>query len=230
VHPELPSLARPPIIASGRVTGAEALLRWQHPQQGLVPPAQFIPLAEETRLIVPIGKWAIRTACAQNKVWQQQGCAPLRVAVNLSARQFGDENLLDEVARILDETGLDADFLELEITESMVMNNREHAIDLLSKLKALEIHLSLDDFGTGYASLAYPKRFPLDSVKIDRTFVRDLPGDSDDAAITQTIIAMAHRMRLDVVAEGVETAEQLTFLRDLGCDQIQGDYFSKPPV
>jgi EAL domain-containing protein (putative c-di-GMP-specific phosphodiesterase class I) len=215
-------------VGSGRITGVEALVRWLQPAQGLIPPAQFIQLAEETGLIVPIGEWVLRTACAQNKAWQDQGFPPVRMAVNLSPRQFAHENLLQDVARVLEETGLDPDCLELEITESVVMHNPEQAVVLLNRLKAFGIHLSIDDFGTGYSSLNYLKRFPLNTLKIDRTFIRDLPGDADDAAITQAIIAMAHSLRLNVVAEGVETAEQLAFLRDYECDEIQGYYFSKP--
>ncbi len=215
-------------IGSGRITGMEALVRWQQPGKELIPPAQFIPLAEETGLIVPIGEWVLKTACARNKSWQDQGLPPLRMAVNLSARQFAHEKLLQDVARVLNETGLDPAALEFEITESMVMHNPEHAVKLLNELKALGIHLSIDDFGTGYSSLSYLKRFPIDSVKIDRSFIRDIPGDADDAAITQAIIAMAHSLRLTVIAEGVETEEQLRFLRDHGCDEMQGYYFSKP--
>jgi diguanylate cyclase (GGDEF)-like protein/PAS domain S-box-containing protein len=215
-------------IVSGRITGMEALVRWQHPTKGLIPPMQFIPLAEETGLIVPIGEWVLKTACARNKSWQEQGLPPLRIAVNLSARQFAHENLLQDVSRVLDETGLNPAALEFEITESMVMHNPEHAVNLLTRLKAMGIHLAIDDFGTGYSSLSYLKRFPLDSVKIDRSFIRDLPGDADDAAITRAIIAMAHSLRLEVIAEGVETEEQLHFLRDHGCDEMQGYYFSEP--
>ena len=215
-------------MQSGRITGMEALVRWQPPGKPLVPPAQFIPLAEETGLIVPIGEWVLKTACARNKYWQDRGLPPLRVAVNLSPRQFAHEQLLQDVARILAETGLDPATLEFEITESMVMHNPQHAVKLLNELKAMGIHLSIDDFGTGYSSLSYLKRFPIDSVKIDRSFIRDIPDDPDDAAITQAIIAMAHGLRLTVIAEGVETTGQVRFLRDHGCDEIQGYYFSKP--
>jgi EAL domain-containing protein (putative c-di-GMP-specific phosphodiesterase class I) len=215
-------------IHSGRIIGMEALVRWQHPVKGLIPPMQFIPLAEETGLIVPIGKWVLRTACARNKSWQEQGLPPLRIAVNLSARQFTHENLLQDVLKVLNETGLDATFLELEITESMVMHDPEHAIELMNKLRAIGISLSIDDFGTGYSSLSYLKRFPIDSVKIDRSFIKDLPLDGDDAAITQAIIAMAHGLKLKVIAEGTETGEQLSFLRAHGCDEMQGYCFSKP--
>jgi diguanylate cyclase (GGDEF)-like protein/PAS domain S-box-containing protein len=215
-------------MGSGRITGVEALVRWQLPAKALVSPAQFIPLAEETGLIVPIGEWVLKTACARNKAWQDNGMPALRMAVNLSPRQFVHEKLLHDVARVLEETGLDPTTLEFEITESMVMHNPEHAVKLLNELKAMGIHLSIDDFGTGYSSLSHLKRFPIDSVKIDRSFIRDIPGDADDAAITQAIIAMAHGLRLTVIAEGVETTEQVRFLRDHGCDEIQGYYFSKP--
>ena len=204
----------------------EALVRWRQPGKPPIPPSEFIPLAEETGLIVPIGEWVLKTACAQNKLWQAQGLPPLRVAVNLSARQFTHAALLDEIARVLHESGLDPSALELEITESMVMQNAEHAVALLSRLKAMGVHLSIDDFGTGYSSLSHLKRFPIDSVKIDRSFIRDIPGDADDAAITQAIIAMAHGLQITVIAEGVETREQLRFLRDHGCDEVQGYYFS----
>jgi diguanylate cyclase (GGDEF)-like protein/PAS domain S-box-containing protein len=215
-------------IRSGRVTGAEALLRWQRPARALVPPAQFIELAEETGLIVPIGEWVLKTACLHGKAWLDQGLPRLTVAVNLSARQFAHESLLADVTRTLRDTKLDPACLEFEITESMVMRDPEHAVKLLGGLKAMGIRLSIDDFGTGYSSLNYLKRFPLDSVKIDRAFIQDLPGNADDAAITRAIIAMAHSLRLKVIAEGVETEEQLRFLRELGCDEMQGYLFSGP--
>ena len=215
-------------IASGRVTGMEALLRWQRPGHGLVAPMQFIPLAEETGLIVPIGAWVLKTACARNKARQDQGLPPLRVAVNLSVRQFAHESLLQDVGQVLAETGLDPAGLELDITESMVMHDPEHAVKLLGSLKQMGIHISMDDFGTGYSSLAYLKRFPIDSLKIDRSFMRDIPGDSDGAAIAHAIIAMARSLRLKVIAEGVEREEQLHFLREHECDEMQGYLFSKP--
>ena len=215
-------------IASGRITGMEALVCWQQPGKALIPPAQFIALAEETGLIVPIGEWVLRTACAQNKSWQEQGLPPLRIAVNLSARQFAHERLLQDVEKVLNETGLDPALLELEITESMVMHDPERTVTLLGKLKSMGVSISIDDFGTGYSSLNYLKRFPIDSVKIDRSFIKDLPMDGDDAAITVAIIAMAHGLKLNVIAEGVETAEQLRFLREHKCDEMQGYYFSKP--
>ena len=215
-------------IRSGRIASVEALVRWQHPERGLVAPMDFIPLAEETGLIVPIGLCVLKTACAQARAWRDQGLPWLRVAVNLSARQFAHETLLEDVARILDETGLDAEMLEFEITESMVMKDPAKAEKLLAELKAMGVFLSIDDFGTGYSSLSYLKRFPIDSLKIDRSFIRDLPGDGDDAAITRAIITMAHGLRLTVIAEGVETAGQLDFLRDNGCNEMQGYHFSRP--
>jgi diguanylate cyclase (GGDEF)-like protein len=215
-------------VRSGNITGTEALVRWQHPDMGMVAPAQFIPVAEETGLIVPIGEWVLRTACAQNREWQRQGFPHLRVAVNLSPRQFRQENLVREVSRILHETGLDAGSLELEITESMVVQDPGQAAKILTELRAMGISLSIDDFGTGYLSLAYFKRFPINSVKIDRSFIQDLPGVADTAAITRAIIAIADSLKLKVVAEGVESEEQLDFLREHKCPEIQGYYFSRP--
>lgn len=215
-------------ISSGRITGMEALVRWQQSPGELMMPMQFIPLAEETGLIAPIGEWVLRTACARSRLWQEQGLPPLRVAVNLSARQFDYENLVQDVARVLRETRLDPTLLEFEITESMVMRDPEHAVSVLTKLKAMGIRISIDDFGTGYSSLAYLKRFPIDSVKIDRSFIQDLPRNEDDSAIALAIIAMAHSLRLRVIAEGVETDEQLAFLRTHGCDEMQGYHFSRP--
>jgi EAL domain-containing protein (putative c-di-GMP-specific phosphodiesterase class I) len=208
--------------------GVEALVRWQHPDWGMVSPAQFIPLAEETGLIVQIGEWVLKTACEQNKRWRDQGIPPMRVAVNLSVRQFTQKTLLSDVARTIAQSGLTPDCLELEITESLVMTNPEHATETLHKLKAMGITLSIDDFGTGYSSLAYLKRFPIDCVKIDRSFIKDIPAEADDMAITKGIIALGHSLRLKVIAEGVETKEQQDFLRSNGCDEMQGFLFSKP--
>ena len=215
-------------IASGRISGMEALVRWMRPGLGMVSPADFIPLAEETGLIVPIGAWVLKTACERNRAWQRQGMPPLRVAVNLSARQFVQANLVSEVARVLDASGLAPASLELEITESMVMDNPERAIQTLRQLKSMGISLAIDDFGTGYSSLGYLKRFPIDNIKIDRSFIKDIPRNNDDAIITRTIIDMTHNLRLKVIAEGVETVAQLDFLRAHGCDEIQGYYFSRP--
>ncbi len=215
-------------MRSGRITGVEALVRWQHPELGMVPPAQFIPLAEETGLIAPIGEWVLRTACAQAQGWAALGTPPISVAVNLSARQFARDELAAVVLRVLRDTGLDPRMLELEITESTVMHNADRAVQVLQQLKRLGVRISIDDFGTGYSSLSYLKRFPISSVKIDRSFVLDLPGDKDDAAITEAVIAMAHSLRLRVIAEGVETSEQYRFLQEHQCDEMQGHYFSKP--
>jgi diguanylate cyclase (GGDEF)-like protein/PAS domain S-box-containing protein len=215
-------------LRSGKIAGVEALLHWESPILGVVPPAQFIPLAEETGLIVPIGQWVLRRACAQNVAWQRAGLPPISIAVNLSARQFADENLLADIAAALGDTGLDPKLLELEITEGMVMHNADRAATLLAAIKAMGVRLAIDDFGTGYSSLAQIKRYPLDTLKIDRSFIHDLPRDAEDKAITEAIIAMAKTLDLTVVAEGVETREQLELLRSLACDQIQGYYFSRP--
>jgi diguanylate cyclase (GGDEF)-like protein len=215
-------------INTGGITGVEALIRWQHPELGMVSPDSFIPLTEETGLIVPIGRWVLKTACAQNKAWQDQGLPPIRVSVNLSSRQFNDRYLLEDIAKILKETGLDPEYLELELTESMVMYNPDHAVKLLSQMKAMGLHVAIDDFGIGYSSLAHLKRFPLDAIKVDRSFIKDLMAHREDAAITEAIIAMGKSLKLKVVAEGVETKDQLSFLRKHDCDEMQGYYFSKP--
>jgi len=214
--------------ASGRLLGMEALVRWIHPERGMISPVEFIPIAEDTGLIVGIGRWVLREACRQNAAWQQAGLRPLRVAVNLSARQFRSSNLLDEIDTALADTGLPVNSLELEITESMVMDDPEEVIKLLSAIHERGIHLALDDFGTGHSSLAYLKRFPIDCVKIDRAFIKDTPGNSDDVAIAKTIVAMAQALKLSTVAEGVENAEQLELMKSLGCEQIQGYFFSRP--
>jgi len=213
---------------TGRVTGIECLLRWQHPTLGLVPPDQIVPLAEETGLIVPIGKWALRTACLQARKWAEQGLPLMRMAVNLSARQFMSATLLDDVMGTIAETGMDPRFIELEVTESVMMPEPEQAVRLLRDLKAIGVRLTIDDFGTGYSSLAYLKRLPIDSVKIDASFVRGIPVDASDVAITETILAMSGSLGLKVVAEGVETRDQMNFLERRGCDEMQGYYFSKP--
>jgi diguanylate cyclase (GGDEF)-like protein len=215
-------------LRTGQMTGMEALVRWAHPDLGMVSPAQFIPLAEETGLIVPIGKWVLRTACLQNKAWQDEGLPPLSVAVNLSARQFTDENLLPDIAAILNESGMDPGFLELEITESMVMHRVDKAVQILTELKKIGIRLAIDDFGTGYSSLSNLKRFPIDTIKVDRSFIRDIPGDAEDKALTKAIIAMGQTLSLTVTAEGVETQEQVDFLRQHSCNEFQGYYFNKP--
>ncbi len=215
-------------LPGGHIVGMEALLRWNHPTLGQIGPARFIGLAEEMGLIVPIGAWVLHTACAQARAWQLEGLGDLRVAVNLSARQFTQKALELAIAGMLAEVGLAPHLLELELTESMVMNDVEHAITILRNLKALGVHIAIDDFGTGYSSLAYLRRFPIDVLKIDQSFVKDLTVDADDAAIVRSIISLAHSLRLQVIAEGVETTEQLAFLRSHGCDQMQGYLFSRP--
>lgn len=215
-------------LRTGKIIGAEALLRWQHPELGLIKPADFISLAEETGLIIPIGAWAIEEACRQAYYWQQETGQSIRVGVNLSARQFREDGLRQTIANALMHSGLTADFLELEITESMIMQNAERAAGLLQHFRELGTLVLIDDFGTGYSSLGYLKHFPIDSLKIDRSFVRDIPQDSDDMAITQAIIALARSLDLKVVAEGVENRDQLKFLHDQGCDLMQGYLFSMP--
>lgn len=216
-------------LKSGRVVGMEALIRWKHPQLGMVSPARFIGLAEETGLILPIGAWVLRTACTQCRQWQLAGYSHISVSVNLSVGQFLQKDLVASIADVLEDTGLPPAMLELELTESLMMTDVEHAIGILLGLKELGVRLSIDDFGTGYSSLAYLKRFPIDVLKIDRSFVRDITVDADDAAITASIISLARHLKLKVIAEGVETDEQLDYLRHYGCDEIQGYLFS-PPV
>jgi diguanylate cyclase (GGDEF)-like protein/PAS domain S-box-containing protein len=214
-------------LANGEVTGVEALLRWQRPELGMTSPVDFIPMLEETGLIIPVGEWVIRTACAQIRAWQSAGIRPIPVAVNLSARQFQASDLGATIARILEEEGIEHHLLELEITESSLVDNTEEAARTLEFLNSLGVRVSIDDFGTGYSSLSYLKRFPLDALKIDSSFVRDITTDPDDAAITKAIITMAHSLELAVIAEGVETEQQLNFLSANGCDQIQGYFFSR---
>jgi diguanylate cyclase (GGDEF)-like protein/PAS domain S-box-containing protein len=215
-------------LAEHRITGVEALLRWNNAELGAVSPAKFIPLAEETGLILPIGRWVLHSACTQAVAWQRAGLPPLRVAVNLSPRQLADPGLVDEVRRVLDETGLAPAFLELEVTESSVMHHVERALEVLTALRRMGLHLAIDDFGTGYSSLAQLKRFPIDTLKVDRSFIRELPNDPEDRAIAEAILAMGKTLGLRVVAEGVETADQRDFLRERQCDEMQGYLFSKP--
>lgn len=210
------------------ITGVEALVRWQHPQLGLLSPGEFIPLAEDNGLILPIGEWVLRTACRQNREWQDRGFAPMRVGVNVSARQFQQQPLADIIFQILEETGLAPEYLDLELTESSIITNAQAAIDVLTRLKAMGVTISIDDFGTGFSSLSYLKRLPIDALKIDQSFVRDVTTDPDDAALVMAIVTLAHNLRLQVVAEGVETEEQLRFLHLLRCDEVQGYLFSKP--
>ncbi len=215
-------------IQSGILVGNEALIRWYHPELGMISPLEFIPLAEETGFINMLGEWILRTACKQNKQWHDAGFPTLKVSVNLSMRQFQQANLLELVTEILQETGLEPQYLELEITESIAMFNEDHVISKLQALKNTGIKIAIDDFGTGYSSLSYLKKFPIDNLKIDKSFVRDISHNSDDAMIISTIIAMARQLKVNVIAEGVETEEQLEFLREQNCHKVQGYLFSKP--
>ena len=215
-------------MASGAISGVEALLRWTHPELGKVSPGQFIPLAEEIGLIVPIGRWVLKEACAQNMAWQRRGLRAVTMAVNLSPRQFGDPNLLDDIDAALEASGMSAVLLQLEVTESMVMRNVTRAVRVLDAIQNRGIRLAIDDFGTGYSSMSLMKQFPIDTIKIDRSFVRDLPNDSEDVAIAQAIISMGKALGMTIVAEGVETSEQQEFLRAHACDEMQGFLFSRP--
>lgn len=215
-------------LAGGGMTGIEALLRWQSPDLGMVSPARFIPLAEETGLIIPIGEWVVKTACMQNRVWQNSGFPPLTMAVNLSPRQFWYSGLTGTIAQVLRDSGLEPHCLELEITEGMIMRDVESSLAMLHELKGLGVQLSIDDFGTGYSSLSHLKRFPFDKLKMDISFVREVTYDPGSAAIAKTIIAMAHNLNLRAIAEGIETEGQLSYLRAQGCDEMQGYYFSRP--
>jgi len=215
-------------IATGGITGLEALLRWQHPDLGLVPPDKFIRIAENSGLIVPIGEWVLRTACRQARKWQDEGLPAVSVAVNVSAVQFRQEDFCELIRKVLRETGLAPQYLELELTESLLLANAEVMLSVVRELKAMGLTLAIDDFGTGYSSLSYLKKFPVSKLKIDRSFVRDVAVNPDDAAITTAIISMAKSLHLKVIAEGVETEAQMSFLRKHQCDEIQGYYFSKP--
>jgi diguanylate cyclase (GGDEF)-like protein len=211
-----------------KLIGMEALLRWQHPEKGMISPGDFIPLAEETGLIEPIGEWVLRAACTQNKKWQDAGYPPVKVSVNMSGRQFSKKDVTDTIVNILEETGLEPEYLGVEITESVIMQDVKSTISKLKRMHDMGISLSIDDFGTGYSSLSYLKLFPIDNLKIDRSFVFNITSDSTDAAIAASVILLAHSMDLKVVAEGVETEEQLEVLREQGCDYVQGFLFSKP--
>ena len=214
-------------LASRRIVGTEALLRWEMPGHGMVSPAQFIPVAEETGLIIPIGDWVIDAVCRQLREWLDAGIAPVKVAVNLSPRQFS-QNLPRSVMRHLREHRIPPDLLELEITESMLMHNADSVVAMMQEFAGAGIMMSLDDFGTGYSSLSYLKRFPIDTLKIDQSFVRGIPDDTNDTAIAAAIIGMAKALGLRVIAEGVENEAQLAFLESAGCDEIQGYWFSRP--
>jgi EAL domain-containing protein (putative c-di-GMP-specific phosphodiesterase class I)/ActR/RegA family two-component response regulator len=214
-------------LATGQLIGFEALLRWQHPELGLIPPGRFIGLAEETGMVLPIGERVLRLACEQSMAWQREGLRAVPVSVNLSARQFS-ERIVDTVAKTLAATGLEPKLLELELTESASMEDPQKTVDILCKLKEMGVRLAIDDFGTGYSNLNYLKRFPVDRLKLDQSFVRDLTSDPDDLAIARAVIAMGHGLRLDVIAEGVETEGQLALLAQHGCDEVQGYLFGRP--
>ncbi len=215
-------------IRTGRVVAAEALIRWERPDQGMVPPDDFIPLLEDTGLIVPVGEWVLKTACAQARQWQRAAGVDLRIAVNLSARQFADVKLAGRIEQILQETGCAPALLDLEITESIIMQQADAAVAVMQRLRGLGVRVAIDDFGTGYSSLSYLKQFPIHTLKVDRSFIRDITSDPDDAAIVQSVVAMAHALKLDVVAEGVETDLQEAFLRDCDCDTVQGYLYAEP--
>jgi diguanylate cyclase (GGDEF)-like protein/PAS domain S-box-containing protein len=215
-------------VASGRIVGAEALIRWECPGKGLIPPDSFIPIAEESGLIIPIGQWVLQEACRQNRAWQRAGLPPIGISVNLSPIQFRHAGLVESVAAALADAGLAAAYLELELTESFVMHDAERLNVAMQSLKQLGVDIAVDDFGTGYSSLSYLKRFPVDRLKVDKSFVRDIDSDPDDAAIVRAIITLGHALGLRVVAEGVETRAHLEFLREHGCDELQGYFFSRP--
>jgi EAL domain-containing protein (putative c-di-GMP-specific phosphodiesterase class I) len=211
-----------------RVVGAEALVRWQHPTLGLLPPSEFIPLAEDTGLILQLGAWVMRTACAEARTWRADGSKKMRVAVNVSACEFGRPDFFESMVEILQQTGLDASCLELELTETTIMENADAAVKLLTEIRKLGVKVAIDDFGTGYSSLSYLKRLPIDTLKLDRSFVDGSTSDPNDAALVVAVITLAHSFHLEVIAEGVETEEHLRFLCDLGCDGGQGYLFGKP--
>jgi diguanylate cyclase (GGDEF)-like protein len=215
-------------ISTRRIVGLEALVRWRHPEQGLVMPQEFIPLAEETGLITQLGTWVIRAACRQNRRWRDDGLDNLRIAVNVSAAQFRQPTLVRVITEALEESSLEPEALELEVTESVVMSNPHEAVTTLQQLREMGVSISIDDFGTGYSSLSYLKKFPINTLKVDRTFIRDILSSGDDAAIVKAIVAMAQSLRLNIVAEGVEDSAQLAFLDSIGCDQYQGYFFSRP--
>jgi diguanylate cyclase (GGDEF)-like protein/PAS domain S-box-containing protein len=215
-------------IENGKIESMEALIRWIHPNEGMIPPVEFISIAEERDLIIPIGEFVLRTACKQNKLWQEKGHPCKRVAVNISAKQLKDKDFVYAIKKVLEETGLDAKWLEVEITESLIMDNLELAIDILSELRELGVYIALDDFGTGYSSLNYLTRLPIDTLKIDKSFIDKIHTGSNEQAITKAIIGLAHNIKLGIVAEGVEINEQLLFLREYECDKVQGYLFSKP--
>ena len=215
-------------LGTGRISGMEALLRWEVSDLGMMPPSEFIPVAEETGLIVPLGEWVLKTACMQNKRWQDAKLPPLPVSVNLSGRQFHHQNLVEKVASALRLSGLEPQWLDLEITETYAMQDADFTLAILKELKTMGVHISLDDFGTGYSSLSHLKHFPIDTLKIDRSFVKDLETDPKEESIVSAIIVLAHSLGMDVVAEGVETVGELRIVRKHHCDKMQGYLFSRP--
>jgi EAL domain-containing protein (putative c-di-GMP-specific phosphodiesterase class I) len=215
-------------LRTGAITGVEALIRWTHPTRGLIPPLQFIPVAEDCGLIVPIGAWVLREACGQAQAWADAGLPAMTMAVNVSAMEFRDDNFLENLFVTLGETGLDSRLLELELTESLLMRHPESAAAILQSLREVGIQVAMDDFGTGYSSLGYLRKFPLDALKIDQSFVRQISTAGEDTVIVTAVIGIAQGLKLRVIAEGVETREEVEFLRAHQCDEAQGYYFSRP--
>jgi len=215
-------------LTSGKIFAVEALIRWNHPTRGMISPNEFIPLAEETGLIVSIGNWVLCEACRQNKAWQDAGLPPIAVSVNVSARQFMEKSLVARTTRALEETGLEGRYLQLEVTESMIMQDVKSAVATMNELQRLGVQIAIDDFGTGYSSLSTLKTFPAVQLKIDRSFIKDIAQDANDQAVATTVIALARKLNLRVIAEGVETEEQAIFLCDHDCEEMQGYYFCKP--
>lgn len=215
-------------MKTGKLIGAEALIRWIHPTRGIIPPSDFIPIAEETGVIIQISRWVLMHACVQNKLWQEKGLPPINISVNVSARDFRDTDILETISEVIQHTELDPHYLDIELTESILIRNIDTAVKTLSKIKKMGVRISIDDFGTGYSSLSYLKRFPIDVVKIDRSFVNDITENTDDSAIAGAVVAMSHAMNMRVVAEGIETQAQLDHLASIGCDEMQGFFISKP--
>ncbi len=229
-HNEFMLFYQPQInIQNGKIIGVEALIRWLQPDLVLTRPGEFIPLAEQTGLIIPMGEWVLRVACEQNRAWQKVGLTPMLMTANVSGIQFSQNNFVETVSQILNDTGLDPQYLQLELTESTIMQNSENTINKLQALQSMGVQTSIDDFGTGYSSLKYLKHFPLDTLKIDTSFIRDLIANTSDQSIVKAIITLAHNFNLKVIAEGVESREQLDYLRECGCEAVQG-YFICPPV
>ena len=228
LHHQLTLFYQPQVDSKGSIVGLEALVRWNHPLKGLVAPNDFIPIAEETGLIIPLGQWVFREACKQIKLWEKKFISQMKMSVNVSVKQFQEENFYTMIAETLYDVGVSGSLLKLELTESIIVNNVQASIAKIEAIRSLGIGFSLDDFGTGYSSLSYLKRLPLDELKIDQSFVRDIISDSNDAMLVRTIIDVAHNFDLHVIAEGVENEEQLSFLKESGCKMFQGYLFGKP--